>query len=196
MTAADYEELAKQAAPEVARVRAVAAGDGAEAGGVRVLVVPSTEGDEVGRVRFEDLVPSDETLQRITDHLDERRVIGSRVVVEPPVYQGITVVSKIRARSGTSPNRVQTAALVALYEYFDPVRGGPEGEGWPFGRPIAAGEIYSVLQKLPGVELVEDARLFSADPITGERGKAVQRIDIEPHALVFSYEHQVRVEEA
>ncbi|MCW2777661.1 MAG: hypothetical protein JWN17_1386, partial [Frankiales bacterium] len=39
VTAEDFEHLARAAAPEVARVRAVAAGEGAQAGGVRVLVV-------------------------------------------------------------------------------------------------------------------------------------------------------------
>ena len=40
VTTEDYEQLAREAAPEVARVRAVAAGDGADAGSVRVLIVP------------------------------------------------------------------------------------------------------------------------------------------------------------
>jgi hypothetical protein len=46
------------------------------------------------------------------------------------------------------------------------------------------------------VELVEDARLFGADPITGERGQTATRIDIAANALVFSYDHQVLVEAA
>ena len=51
-----------------------------------------------------------------------------------------------------------------------------------------------MLQRIPGLELVEDARLFGADPITGQRGQATQRIDIAPNALVFSYDHQVLAE--
>ncbi len=84
--------------------------------------------------------------------------------------------------------------LPALYRYFHPIRGGPEGRGWPFGRPIHTGEVYAVLQRLTGTEFVEDVKLFAADPVTGERGGAVQRIDVGAHALVFSYEHQVRVD--
>jgi hypothetical protein len=91
---------------------------------------------------------------------------------------------------------LQTDALDALYHYFHPISGGPDGSGWPFGRPVHVGEVYSVLQGLRGTELVEDARLFGADPVTGQRGQAVQRLVIEPHALVFSYEHQVLVEGA
>ena len=55
--------------------------------------------------------------------------------------------------------------------YFHPIAGGPEEAGWPFGRPVNVGEVYSVLQSLRGTELVEDARLFGADPVTGQRGQ-------------------------
>lgn len=196
VTPEDYEQLAREAAPEVARVRCAPAGEGTDAGAVRVLVVPSAVEDEPGRLRFEQLVPADETLQRIAGYLDERRVIGARLVVEPPVYQGITVVARLRSRRRTSPERLQNAARTALYTYFHPITGGPDGTGWPFGRPIHVGEVYSVLQRLPGTEFVEEVRLFPADPITGRRGDAIQRLEIDRHALVFSYEHQVMVEGA
>jgi len=195
VTMEDYEHLGREAAPEVARIRCVTAGDGAEAGGVRILVVPAA-GSQDGRLRFEQLVPAEETLQRISRRLDESRVIGTRVMVEPPVYRGVTVVAKLRPRPGANPARLQSDALDALYHYFHPISGGPDGSGWPFGRPVHVGEVYSVLQGLRGTELVEDARLFGADPVTGQRGQAVQRLVIEPHALVFSYEHQVLVEGA
>jgi predicted phage baseplate assembly protein len=196
VTTEDFEHIAREAAPEVARIRAVAAGDGADAGSVRVLVVPSAGSSDGGWLRFEQLVPGEETLQAITDRLEEARVIGTRAIVEPPVYRGVTVVAKLRARPRQNPNRLQDEALRALYSYFDPITGGPEGSGWPFGRPVNVGEVYSVLQGIRGTELVEDARLFGADPITGQRGQQTQRLEVEPHALVFSYEHQVLVEGA
>ena len=141
-------------------------------------------------------MPAEETLQRIGKRLEETRVIGTRVLVEPPVYRGVTVVAKLRPRPGANPARLQADALDALFHYFHPISGGPDRNGWPFGRPVHVGEVYSVLQALRGTELVEDARLFGADPVTGQRGQAVQRLQIEPHALVFSYEHQVLVEGA
>lgn len=194
VTAEDYEQLAREAAPEVARVRCAPAGsEGTEAGAVRVLVVPSVA-DVDGRLRFEQLLPSDETLAGIALHLDDRRMVGARVLVEPPVYQGITVVARLRARRRASPGRLQRDALAALYRYFHPVSGGPDGDGWPFGRPVHVGEVYSTLQRVDGVEFVEEASLFPADPVTGERGAPVERLDLSEHALVFSYEHSVMVE--
>jgi len=195
VTTEDYEQLARDAAPEVARVRAVAAGDGADAGSVRVLIVPSAISEQ-GRLRFEQLVPSPDTLQKITDRLEESRVIGTRALVEPPVYRGITIVAKLKARPRVNATRLQEEALAALYAYFHPITGGPDATGWPFGRPINVGEVYSVLQALRGTEIVEDARLFGADPVSGQRGQQTPRLELEPHALVFSYEHQVLVEGA
>jgi predicted phage baseplate assembly protein len=193
VTVEDYEQLGREAAPDVARVRCVPASaeDDASAG-LRVLIVPAAELDD-GRLRFADLVPSESTLAGISRYLDERRCVGARVVVEPPFYQGVTAVVRLAAKQRTVVSAVQERALLALYNYLNPLVGGPDGTGWPFGRPVQAGEIYAVLQGLPGVDLVEEVRLFGADPITGERGGPEQRLDLAANALVFSYEHQVRV---
>lgn len=192
VTVEDYEQLAYRAAPGVARVRCVPPVLDEDAGGVRVLVVPDAV-DQAGRLRFEDLVPSEQILQQITADLENRRVVGTRVVVEPPFYQGITVVARLTARPRTDPDELREEALEALYRYFNPLQGGPDRDGWPFGRPVQAGEVFGVLQSIPGTELVDDVLLFAADPITGERGDPVQRIDVDLQALVFSYDHQVRV---
>jgi predicted phage baseplate assembly protein len=194
VTIQDYEILAREAAPAIARVSAVPAGDGADAGWVRVLVVPARRNEASGPLGFQELVPEDEELASIAEYLDERRVIGSRVVVEPPFYQGLTVVARLRPRPRFSETRLERDAVAALHAYFDPITGGPDGHGWPFGRPVQVGEVYAVLQAIPATELVEDARLFAADPVTGVRGPATSRVDIPRHGLVFSYQHQVRVE--
>ncbi|GAA1935900.1 putative baseplate assembly protein [Streptomyces sodiiphilus] len=198
----DYEQLAREVAPDAARVSCVPVGDAgpgpgdvvAEAG-VRLLVVPAGRSDAQGRIRFEELIPPDDTLAMIASHLDERRTIGARVVVEPPYYEGVTVVATVRAARGVAGERLREEALTALYGYFNPLTGGPEGQGWPFGRPVHSGEVFAVLQGVPGVDLVEDVRLFPADPVTGERAEPATRIELDRHALVFSYEHQLRVRE-
>ncbi|MYW17923.1 putative baseplate assembly protein, partial [Streptomyces sp. SID2955] len=177
-------------APSVRRVRCLPAAD--EPGAVRVLVVPDAVADEGDRLRFEQLIPSDQVLATITEALDERRLIGTRLVVEPPEYQGVTVVARLTAPAADA-DRVRDAALAALFRHLNPLHGGPDGTGWPFGRPVQYGEVFGVLQRSVGDVLVEDIRLFAADPITGRRGSPVERIDIDPTTLVFSYQHQVVV---
>jgi predicted phage baseplate assembly protein len=195
VTAEDYEQLAKEAAPEAARVKAVPAATDEEAGGVRVLIVPAVADDQDGRLSFEQLVPPAETLSNVATFLDSRRTLGARVLVEPPAYQGVTVVAMLRARPWADPNRLQKTATDTLYGYLHPITGGMDGTGWDFGRPVHMGEVYALLQRIPGTEMVEDVRLFAANPITGDRGQAAQRVEVAANALVFSYEHQVRVEE-
>ena len=36
-------------------------------------------------------------------------------------------------------------------------------------------------------------QLYPADAYTGNRERATERLDLAPTALVFSYEHQVRI---
>jgi predicted phage baseplate assembly protein len=195
ITAEDYEQLAKRAAPDIGRVRCIPALAEDEAGGVRVLVVPAAVPDKEERLAFEDLVPDEETLADIASYLDARRPVGARVLVEPPFYRGVTVVARLTARPRISREALQREALRALYRYFDPIRGGPDGNGWPFGRPVHAGEVHAVLQGLPGTEIVDEVLVFAADPFTGRRGEPLQQVEVERNALVFSFDHRVRVSE-
>ncbi|MBV9026717.1 MAG: putative baseplate assembly protein [Streptomycetaceae bacterium] len=194
VTLRDYEELARRAAPETARITCLE-GEPDEHGAhaVRVLVVPQAVPDLGGRLRFEQLVPGDALLERITRYLDDRRLIGTRLAVGPPYYQGVTVVATVHAFRGVDPERVRRQAYDAVYQHLDPLSGGVHGTGWPFGRPVQAGEVFAVLQRVPGVELVDQVLLHPADPLTGKRGDPAERIDLEPPSLVFSFDHRVRV---
>ncbi|MEU9202172.1 putative baseplate assembly protein [Streptomyces sp. NPDC048332] len=191
VTAEDHEVIAREAARSLRRVRCLPAVAG-EGGAVRVLVVPDAVPDEGGRLRFEQLIPPDSVLAAVSGRLDERRLVGTRLIVEPPAYVGVTVVAELVADAADA-DRVRTEALDALFRYIDPLRGGTDGAGWPFGRPVQYGEIFAVLQAVPGVRLVDEVRLFPADPLTGRRGAAADRIDVAANALVFSHQHQVVV---
>jgi predicted phage baseplate assembly protein len=192
VTTEDFEHLAREAAPNVGRVRAVAAGDGAQAGAVRLLVVPSLPSAD-GRIRFDQLVPEPTLLEAITQRLEECRVIGTRISVEPPGYRGVTVEATVRPASGANANRLKADAERALYEYLHPITGGPDGTGWPFGRPVTIGEIYSVLQRVPGAEVVDSVNLFGTNAETGGSREATPRLELKPNVLVFSVGHVVTV---
>ncbi|WP_434447160.1 putative baseplate assembly protein [Lentzea sp. E54] len=194
VTAEDYEVICAETAPELARIRCLPP-DPVEGsyGPIRILLVPSVSADR-GRVRLEDLLPPTSITQRLADRLNEVRVIGTSIALEPPTYRGVTVVARIIGTPDANADRVQENALNALYSLLNPVTGGTDGKGWPFGRPVHQGQVYAALQAVPGVALVEDVQLFGANPVTGERGGSTSKLELEPHSLVFSYEHQVRVE--
>ncbi|MGX7826379.1 putative baseplate assembly protein [Actinokineospora sp. 24-640] len=195
VTAEDYEVLSRQAVPEVARVRCLTAGEtGVPAGTVKVLVVPAASAED-GQVRLADLAPPEDLLRKLAQALDRVRLVGAQVIVEPPRYRGVTVVARLVARPRVRPAQVREDALRALARFLNPLPGGgPDGQGWPFGRAVRVGDVHAVLQQVRGVDVVEDVRLFSANPVTGERGVETARIALEANSLVFSFDHQVRVE--
>jgi predicted phage baseplate assembly protein len=200
VTAEDFEELAREVAPDAARVHCVPTRDPEEAGGIRILVVPHLAGDEVGRVRRADLQPPEATLQRITTALDERRLAGTRLLVAPPEYVWLTAVVSVSARRGFDPEEVRVDVLRALYRLFDPLHGGPDSTGWPFGRSVQLHEVQAALAAIQGVDMAQEVtvQIFPADvdpeqPEKGRRKAAVQRLDLPDTGLVYSYEHQVRV---
>ncbi len=193
VTAEDFEELARDVAPEVARVHCVAEPD--ERAGVRLLVVPYVTDDELGRIPLVDLTPPRDALQRIRDSLEQQRLVGTRLLVQPPDYVGLTAVVSLTARPRFDPGDVRLDVLRALYRLYHPLVGGPDGTGWPVGRTVAAHEVHATLAAIPGVDMTREVRvqLFPADPATGQRGAATERLDLAPTALVHSFDHQVRV---
>jgi predicted phage baseplate assembly protein len=194
VTTEDFELLTRQEAPEFARVRCVPVTDGPDAGAVRVLVVPAVPTTD-GRIPLGRLRPPEAVRERVARALDGRRVVGVRVSVEPPSYVGVRVDAQVRRRPDTDPERVERQAVEALFGYFNPLTGGPDGRGWPFGRPVQVGEVYSVLARVDGIDFVDEAVLFRVNPVTGELSEPQDRIDLEATHLVFSVEHQVFVGE-
>jgi hypothetical protein len=157
--------------------------------------VPHLASDDVGRIRREDLDPPAVTLERISTSLDSARLVGTRLLVQPPTYVWLTAVVSVSARPRFDPGEVRTEVLRALYHLYHPLLGGPDGTGWPFGRSVQSHEVHAALARIPGVDMAREVnvRIFPAEADSGRRGAAVQRLDLPETALVYSYEHQVRV---
>jgi predicted phage baseplate assembly protein len=193
VTTADYEYLARAADPRAARTRCIA-GSGDEAAVIRLALVPVITGDPGGPAPIEAFLPNAELLERITAYLDERRMLGTRLIVEPPFYERITVLARVRLDPRADTERVHARASEVAYRYLHPLVGGPEGKGWPFGRTVAAGEVLSRLAQLSGVEQVEEVRLYRYDPRTGSRAEGwTTRVELGRGALPFSVAHEIEI---
>jgi predicted phage baseplate assembly protein len=192
VTAADYEVIAADAAGAAVRVHCVPPAD--PTGPVRVLVVPDVAGYGPGRLPFAALTPDSALLKRIADALDRRRLVGTSVVVEPPRYRGVTIAVRLRARRGRDCAVLTEQALAGLYRWLHPRDGGPDGSGWPFGRPVTLGDVHAALAGLEDLDYVEDARLYPADPVSGARSKAAPSVEVAADELPFSFDHQMQVQ--
>ncbi len=197
VTIEDYEHLTRQASSGVARVRGIAPGKaeapGAVAPGrVSLQVVPAVNVAS-GPIPPRDLALSERLREEIRRYLDERRLLTVEVDVGPPRYRWVVVEAKLKTRRKADPARVRAEAEERLYAFINPIIGGPEGDGWPFGRDLFVSEIYSLLQAVPGVEYVGEARLFSVDPESSAREGPSQQVAAPPDGLICSYRHQVEL---
>ena len=128
-------------------------------------------------------------------YLDQRRLLTTRVQIDEPYYQGLMVVAEVLAMAGIRAESIQEDAVTALYEFINPVTGGLDGTGWPFGQTLNDGDINALLRGVPGVATVGRVYFFLADLRTGDvRDQQLQRVALPPDALLMSYGHQVQVD--
>ena len=191
VTPEDFERVVLDASPLVARARCVPPQEPGDP--IRVLIVPRLD------ILPEELVLDDlalpaELADAVTPQLDKRRILTSSVEIATPSYQGLTVVARVRGGVSLKTELLRDRLLSELYRYINPLVGGPEGRGWPFGREINVGEVFALLAALEGVVGVEEVRLYVADLRTGKRREGGQCVRLLPHALFASYQHQVQVQ--
>ena len=79
-------------------------------------------------------------------------MLGTHLAVDGPAYVGVSVEATILVERTANPERVRTDVLSRIKEYLDPLLGGANEQGWPFGRDLYLSEMQSVVQSIPGVE--------------------------------------------
>ncbi|MBB4895882.1 putative phage baseplate assembly protein [Streptomyces olivoverticillatus] len=171
---------------------------GSTQAGVTLMVVPFVTADERGWFPFHMLTPTRDACDTLRRSLRACQPEGVPVWLKQPVYHGIRVDARIVPadyRTADERAELRAAAERALYRYFSPVGGGPDGTGWPLGRPVYAGEAFRVLEQVPGVGRVATAELVPVDPLDGSASDPVVRIRCGPGETVYSVEHRVTVAE-
>lgn len=186
----DFELLVHRAAPAIARAKCLPGSEVGSPGTVLVLVVPDIPD---GRVPFEVLRPSQEVLDSVQHHIDDRRLVGTTVRIEPPRYLGMSVAARIALAPGVDAPQIFQIADAAVANFIHPLRGGYDGTGWPFGRDISVGDIYGVLQKVPGIAYLDVVRLIPIDAVSEQRAEPTDRIVLQAHDLLFSFASDFQV---
>jgi hypothetical protein len=115
---------------------------------VTVFVVPRT-GVGVSAPRADD-----GALQTLRARLDEARMLTTRVFVARPRIRPVALRLSITAAAGDAASFADRLRPV-LAAYLHPATGGPDGTGWPFGRPLRPSE----LMRVAGAALGPGARI-------------------------------------
>lgn len=197
VTVDDYEALAREASPGVARVRCVPRLNlfgGADKlrgvsreGYVSLIVVPDPDLD--GAVKPGSWpgapLPDDALVAAVGAYLEPRRLLGVRQVVAPPVYVPIQAEIVVVTRPDVPAGPLRSRVKQALRGYLDALTGGPDGQGWPFGRDVYVSELYRLLEKeVSGVDYVPDITLTSLCPDGAPRCAAGRKLWNEDGELI------------
>jgi predicted phage baseplate assembly protein len=197
VTNEDFEHLALEASPKVARAKCISPGDATDTqnpppGTVRLLLVPSILDGE-GYIPIEQLAVPRRVREEVGSYLDERRLLATRMVIDTAQYVPVAVAAQVKAKRGSSHQKVAADIEKRLYQYINPICGGEDGQGWPFGRSLNLSEIYAALQGIPRVDYIEEVKIFSVDPDTDQRQEATTMITIPPNSVLYSHKHEVTV---
>lgn len=149
VTPNDYEILAREADPRVARAHCIPRRnltddpDRDAPGHVSVVVVP-----------VQGPLPEPELLSLVQAYLEPRRMLTIRQHVCAPRLVRLSIAMMLHLQDDALGAEVRLNAERALRTLFDPIVGGHDGAGWPLGRCVYLSEIVATLESVPGVDFV------------------------------------------
>jgi hypothetical protein len=105
--------------------------------------------------------PTELLKQQVLKYLEPRRLITTRVHVVAPNYREMTLEVHLVLVKNINEEKTLSEVSAAIYQYFDPLTGGPEVKGWPLGRWLYRSEIYHLIEKFPGIDHVTEVLINS-----------------------------------
>ena len=186
VTAEDYEDLVRAAAPDVARVLCVPNRDldadptdrvPPVLGNVSVIIVPDSANAQPQ--------PSLELIRRVQQFISGCCPVTANVLVVGPLYLRVDVEAEIGLSSLEGAGTVAAKVQDALAAFLHPLTGGLDQKGWAFGREPHRSDIYGVIERIPEVDHI---RVLTVSAIEALRGTRETR-----RFLVFSGTHRIKL---
>ncbi len=131
-------------------------------------------------------VPGNGFMRTVLTHLEDHRLITTDIHVIEPEYVKISVQCKVHVMKKYSSGEVTKRISTKLEHFLHPLTGGPDGQGWPFGRSVFPSEIYEIIDDVEGVDYATDVFLRA-----GEQEYQKGAISIPRYGLVFFGEQHI-----
>lgn len=184
VTAEDFEWLALRASGSVARAKCMPSPR--RAGEVTVLIIPKA--GEAASDLTQKPLPTPELLRRVKDFLDERRLITTRLNVNKPRFVEVSVtVDVVMKPLGPKGDSLKREIENAIRKYVNPLQGGADGKGWPFGRTLHKSDLLKVIESVNGVDFVEACQLYNED-----RKASAEKIEVAEDELIHIVDVNIR----
>jgi hypothetical protein len=166
ITAVDYEDLARNASPLVARAKCFPlkdlVSDSASTdkpGVVSLIVVPKKSEPEPK--------PSLDLLRSIWNFIDPFREQSTSLIVLGPDYIRINVQAVIVPAYEHMEADIPTVCRIRLETFLHPLTGGEHSKGWAFGEQPHQSDLFALLESVPGIEFVRSLQIICQEERPG-----------------------------
>jgi hypothetical protein len=180
----DYEWLAREASPDVARVRCLplTGPDGRPMPGWVGLLAAPQGSDPLPR-------PTPEFTRRIRDFLARRcpATVAGRIQVCAPRYVQVGVVATVVPVDPAGAADVGQRVRDACDRFLHPLAGGADGQGWQFGEPLYLSMVAVLLEAIDGVDHCASLQLVVGERLAGDR------VAVGPDGIVAAGPHDIDV---
>ena len=149
---------------------------------VTVIVIPDSDAPNP--------TPSPATLAVVCAHLNKHRLLTTEVYIVPPTYRKVRIQAAVIVRPEADLSEVQKSIVDSLTQYFHPLTGGDDQQGWPFGQDIFFSKIYRIVLDITGVDRFQDQPVIFLDD---ERQPLCQDVPIGVGVLLYSDQHAIQV---
>jgi hypothetical protein len=126
-------------------------------------------------------LPDEGALQAARAQAEKARLIGNEVFVEPAQYRCVSLALELLG-DPANPNELSDRIRAALEKFLDPLRGGSQHEGWPFGEPLRPSVLLSEAQRAAGPDAIVTSVAIGLD--CNKPTENCKDVEIEPHQLV------------
>lgn len=180
----DYEWLAREASPDVARVRCLPL-TGPEGrpqrGCVSLLIAPQSSDRRPA--------PTVELARRVREFLAQHgpATVSRNIGIAAPRYKPIGVRVSVVARVASEAASVDQRVRDACERFLHPLSGGSDGRGWQFGQSLYLSQMAALLEGLEGVDYCSSIELSVGDALAGER------VSVGADGIVASGRHDVKI---
>ncbi|MBD1887670.1 baseplate J/gp47 family protein [Microcoleus vaginatus] len=206
VTIQDFEDLAYEALPDVARAKAIAPFKKSQDQkhnpfnplDSNLWLDPNTpnpnldnhnnaKADNAGEIRIlivprttaPQPVPSLALIDRVKAYMRERCDPCVDLQVTGPKWQAVSVTAEVVPKSLETADAVRTAVVEQLEKFLHPLTGGKKGQGWALGRLPQQSDLYAEIQSIRGVDHVRSLKV-EPDPQTQH---------LSPDELIYSGTH-------
>jgi len=158
VTAEDFQWLSREASTSVGRAWCLREKN--KQGEIVIVIIPVIPSGETIAYK---LVPSRELIRRVTAYLEDRKLVGTKIRVQGPVYRAFNIKLTLVFRSDILDTERLKKNIEASLRLFCHAIDGGEGGGWEFGKTITAGSVLKQLEKVQGILSVDEVRLNDGD---------------------------------